>query len=89
MPTYDYKCSGCGHSFERILKIADIDKPLSEPCSECGELLNERQVSAPAFGDPVRLGFIRPNGDIKEVLQKIQSKAPKATLTDSSTLTRI
>ena len=32
MPTYDYKCSSCGHTFEAFQKMTD--EPLSE-CPEC------------------------------------------------------
>lgn len=33
MPTYDYKCLQCGHSFEEFQKMTD--EPLTE-CPECG-----------------------------------------------------
>jgi putative FmdB family regulatory protein len=33
MPTYDYKCNECGHSFEEFQKITD--NPL-EICPNCG-----------------------------------------------------
>lgn len=35
MPTYTYCCAGCGHTFERVLKIADRGQPISESCPEC------------------------------------------------------
>jgi putative FmdB family regulatory protein len=34
MPTYDYKCSACGHTFEAFQPITD--KPL-EKCPKCGK----------------------------------------------------
>lgn len=33
MPTYDYECSDCGHSFEAFQSMSD--EPLST-CPECG-----------------------------------------------------
>jgi len=33
MPTYEYQCAKCDHSFEVIRKIAD--KPITE-CEKCG-----------------------------------------------------
>ena len=33
MPTYDYECRSCGHSFEAFQKMSD--KPL-ENCPKCG-----------------------------------------------------
>ena len=44
MPTYVFKCPFCRKQFERILRLADYDKPQS--CS-CGETA-ERQICAPA-----------------------------------------
>ena len=44
MPTYVFKCPFCHKQLERILRLADYDKPQS--CS-CGETA-ERQICAPA-----------------------------------------
>jgi putative FmdB family regulatory protein len=33
MPTYDYKCDNCGHTFERFQKMSN---PLLKKCPECG-----------------------------------------------------
>jgi hypothetical protein len=43
----------------------------------------------PSLGDPVRLGFTQPRSDVKEVLQRAHSKAPKSEIADYSTLTRL
>jgi putative FmdB family regulatory protein len=34
MPTYDYECDACGHTFELFQGIND---PLKKKCSECGK----------------------------------------------------
>jgi putative FmdB family regulatory protein len=34
MPTYDYECTSCGHTFEAFQSMSD--KPLSK-CPECGK----------------------------------------------------
>lgn len=34
MPTYDYECDGCGHSFELFQSISDSVK---KKCPECGK----------------------------------------------------
>ena len=60
MPTYDYKCSECGHTFEESLKIADRDAPTELPCEQqiqqtkhmfikCGGKV-EQVMQAPYFG---------------------------------------
>jgi putative FmdB family regulatory protein len=35
MPTYDYKCDACGHSFELFQSISE---PVQKKCPECGKL---------------------------------------------------
>ena len=41
MPTYDYKCSGCGHEFEAFQSITDA--PLKK-CPQCGKRRLERLI---------------------------------------------
>jgi len=42
MPTYDYKCKDCGHSFEKNVHVAEYKDP--QTCPECsGEAV--KQVS--------------------------------------------
>lgn len=36
MPTYDYRCTNCGHQFEAFQKMSD--KPLTQ-CPECKGIL--------------------------------------------------
>ncbi|MBN1851077.1 MAG: zinc ribbon domain-containing protein [Pirellulales bacterium] len=35
MPTYDYKCDGCGHEFELFQSITELPK---QKCPECGKM---------------------------------------------------
>ena len=62
MPTYDYKCEKCGHTFEEDFKIADRNIPTESPCSqeidvqqtkhmsfECGGEVKQI-IAAPYFG---------------------------------------
>ena len=45
MPTYDYKCLKCGHSFEAFQKITD------EPLKECPECRGEvKRLISPGSG---------------------------------------
>ena len=32
MPTYDYKCEKCDHTFEESLKVVDRGVPTKSPC---------------------------------------------------------
>ena len=60
MPTYDYSCSECGHTFEETLKIADRNVPCETLCQQdipqtkhmsikCNGEINQ-VVHAPYFG---------------------------------------
>ncbi|MCH7797730.1 MAG: zinc ribbon domain-containing protein [Planctomycetes bacterium] len=41
MPTYDYRCRGCGHEFELFQSMS---APLKRKCPECGALLLKRLI---------------------------------------------
>ncbi len=45
MPTYDYKCSACGHQFEEFQSITAA--PLRK-CPECGKLKLKRLIGTGA-----------------------------------------
>ena len=51
MPTYDYKCEKCGHTFEEDLKIADRKIPTEEQCRfpTCGGEVKQIIVKASGF----------------------------------------
>jgi putative FmdB family regulatory protein len=82
MPAYTYKCQACNHEFEKVLKIADRDLPINEPCPECktqGQVL-KTILGAPSLGDPVRLGIRKTDSGFKEVMQKIHAANPGSNL---------
>ena len=43
MPTYDYRCDGCGHEFERFQSMKD---KVQRKCPECGELKLKRLIGS-------------------------------------------
>ena len=45
MPTYEYECEGCGHSFERFQSMTA--RPV-RTCPECGERKVRRLIGAGA-----------------------------------------
>lgn len=91
MPIYKYNCLNCDHMFERIHKIADRKMPEEQECPNCKSLNSVRQtLTAVPLGDPVRLGFTRPDNGFKEVLSKISERtAGGKGLKDTSQLTRM
>ena len=46
MPIYEYRCTACGHQFERLQKISD--EPI-EICPECGQEDVRKLVSQSGF----------------------------------------
>lgn len=36
MPTYDYGCTSCEHTFDKLLPVDNRYAPLDEPCPNCG-----------------------------------------------------
>ena len=45
MPTYDYRCNACGHTFEEFQMMSDR---VMRKCPECGKLKLERLIGAGA-----------------------------------------
>lgn len=46
MPTYDYSCDNCGHSFERVQRITE--NPIKK-CPKCGKLKARRMIGGGGF----------------------------------------
>ena len=46
MPIYEFECSHCGHRFDRLQKLSDIDPSI---CPACDAPHLRRMVSAPSF----------------------------------------
>ena len=46
MPIYDYKCSVCGHRFQKVRKITAEGSP---DCPSCGAAETEKLISPSAF----------------------------------------
>ena len=57
MPTYDYRCEKCDHTFEENLKVVDRGVPTESPCERqlhraapiCGGEVKQI-IAAPYFG---------------------------------------
>jgi len=48
VPMYEYRCRGCGKSFEQLRRMSDADRDLE--CPECRSRSVERQLSTFATG---------------------------------------
>ena len=84
MPLYDYRCNHCSHEFEKVLKVAEMHLPSSEPCPACGlnGHVEKTIMGAPPIGDAARLGIRRVDNGFKEVMQKIHDNNPRSNLRD-------
>lgn len=81
MPTYQFRNKNTDEVIEKIMTISNRDtflenNPEYEPYHSAGIML----------GDPVRLGFTKPDQGFKEVLQKISEKNPNNNLTNYSSV---
>jgi len=77
MPNYTYQCEFCSHNWEEFLSISNMDIPLSNPCPECEEKDTILRICfSPPIGDPVRLGIIKPDSGVREILKKVQKNNP-------------
>lgn len=74
MPTYDYVCSECQHTFDKLLKIDDRALPTQEDCPNCGKNgCVALSFTAPSLMSPFRVdGLKRPSGQFRERVQQIK-----------------
>ena len=74
MPTYDYSCAKCAHTFESFQKIDERDAPVQQPCPQCGKRGVSRGVSAPVMGVDAAMGS---GSDFKELTRRMSAGLPK------------
>jgi len=63
MPTYDYRCEKCGHTFEESLKIADRNVPTESPCTQDIDVQQTKHMTfAQACGGEVKQIIVAASG---------------------------
>lgn len=77
MPTYDYTCSKCSHTFEKICRIDNRLDAEKEPCPSCNDSSSVTlTINTPSLVSPFRVdGLVKPKGDFKERMQQIKAKS--------------
>ena len=90
MPTYDYKCEKCDHTFEESLKIVDRGVPTESPCERrlhraspiCGGEVKQIIVQASGFAyDNIRTKHSKQEpGWFKEKMTDMKRNNPGNTL---------
>lgn len=78
MPTYDYECNACGHSFELFQSMT---APIKKKCPECGKLKLERLMGIGAAVIFKGSGFYET--DYRSESYKKSAEADKKKKTDS------
>ena len=85
MPTYDYECSSCEHTFEKVLSITDKDKPTKTKCPACGKKKVHKLIGSPLIADIIRLDVRRKDSGFRDVLQKIHQRTPGSQINTNAT----
>lgn len=87
MPYYDYVCTECDCSVEINKKISDRDNVSEIKCSKCDSIGTlERQISSSliAYSVVTPGGYGKIPDGFKEVLKRIDSRAPDSQLKKTS-----
>lgn len=76
MPSYDYRCGKCEHSFEEYRSISERDAPCRSKCPKCSQsdCVVRDWISSPAAAVDMNL---TPGSDFREVMKKVSKGVPK------------
>jgi len=78
MPTYEYKCFACDHTFEQFLKLSERKAPTKKACPSCLAKGKVQQVVLSLPGVAVDTSHRidgKASGQFKDIMQKV-SQAP-------------
>lgn len=75
MPTYTFKNTKTGKVFEEFMSIAAREQYLAD-----NPHITTIIETAPALGDPVRLGLKKPDDGFRDVLRKIKAKHKRSNI---------
>lgn len=89
MPSYDYECIVCAHTFSEFQKIDDRKVPIERGCPECGSIYAHGQSSPPTpeeravrtvIGTPLTSYSTttrRTDDDFNSKLKQLRDKVPE------------
>jgi len=73
MPSYDYKCKSCGHTWEEHQSVNARNVPRYNPCPNCNESGSMTIIlGTRGFSDPVQIGIRKPDRDVVNRLNEIK-----------------
>ena len=75
MPTYDYRCEKCGHTFEEDLKIADRKIPTESLCAQEIDVQETKHMTlAQVCGGEVKQIIVKASGFAYDNIRTKHSK---------------
>jgi len=69
MPSYTFLNNDTGETFTTIMSMTEREEFLSKNPN-----IQQQIVSAPALGDSIRLGMVKPPDSFRDVLREIKKK---------------
>jgi putative FmdB family regulatory protein len=81
MPNYSFKCENCKHKFELFLKMAENNKPVSEPCPNCKKkkIIKDWSEQANSVGYDMSLTPLKVYGNAwNDIINKVKKVAPQS-----------
>jgi hypothetical protein len=72
MPNYTFRNKQTGHEWTETLSIAERETFITDNAEYIEQLI----ISAPALGDSVKLGYIKPDQGFRDVLREIKKSHP-------------
>ena len=82
MPIYDYRCNGCGHTFDRALRMAECDTPTKEECPECLTEQVVQVIGAPRIVAGVGGLISKTDSGFRDRLREIKKRAGRTSTID-------
>lgn len=82
MPTYDYRCTSCGHELGDLhFSIADRHTPSTKPCPNCDTIgTMELRIGAPGVNYSINRGGLKTPDTFKDMLRNIKQKHRGSTI---------
>lgn len=84
MPTYDYECDACGHSFE---KFQSMSAPLIKKCPQCGKQKVRRLIGTGAGVIFKGSGFYQTDYRSESYRQAAKKDSSTGTTTEKASST--
>ncbi len=80
MPMYQYGCGGCGHVFDKFVRMDDRHVPNGEPCPSCNVIGGVyHQMTALTIVASAKTNLTPPS-EFRTILDNIKKHNPRNTI---------